>query len=272
MAGNVRPSRFVLLSSALRFVACDPRTTEQPGPDPRLEAEVERTREALEAGPLKAPGTALVWWPSSTAASCAGRAAFGQSMTAGFEPGHVFAVPQMGAAGAGGRARTAGRPGPARSGSDLRRREMLALPEEKLATALAARVDQESGDGWRDYLQQEILDPLAMKSAKPAGRRSADAPRSERRGPGQADGRPAKGARRPHLEAAHPASERSSSSPATATPARASASSSAAKARPSTSSAAAAPATSRSCFVGFVSSGNGAVIFGPSDEVVEGAH
>lgn len=159
----MKPSRCLLLPLLFTFLACDPRTTEQPGPDPRLEAEVERTREALAAGPLKAPDTAVLA-ALVDAGELRWSRGFGKN-EAGFEPGHVFAVPQMAPLVlAVGLERLADQGQPAES--DLRRREMLALPEDQLATALAARVDQESGDGWRGFLQKEIFGPLAMTSAK----------------------------------------------------------------------------------------------------------
>lgn len=260
----MRPSRWSLLPLVFALFACGPRTTEQAGPDPRLEAEVERTREALEAGPLKAPGaSALV--ALVDAGELRWSRAFGPN-AAGFAPGHVFAVPQLlPLVLAVGLERLADQGQPAES--DVRRRELLAEPEEKLAAALAARVDQESGDGWRGYLQKEILDPLAMSSTQlPAGEPPALEASAEDLVKLMVD-----------LQKAH----------AGRTWKRLT--------QKGAQQLLAGDGTSRGLgfelggqgqsryfvrrghsgelafvFVGFVSSGNGAVIFGPSDEVVEG--
>ncbi len=156
----------VFLPLLLALWACDPRTTEQPGADPRIEAEVERTREALETGPLAspsggAPGAAVV-----VALVDGGELrwvrAFGAAQ-AGFTPERVFAVPQLlPLVLAVGLERLADQG----KGTPDEHRDRLALAEDGLAAALAAQLEKESGKSWRAYLEQEIFKPLAMKSAR----------------------------------------------------------------------------------------------------------
>lgn len=160
-----RKTRVFLPLLLLALGACDPRTTEQPGADPRIEAEVERTREALEAGPLAAPSGGA---PSAVVVALVDGGelrwvrAFGPTQ-AGFAPERVFAVPQLlPLVQAVGLERLADQGQGAPSGP----RERLALPEDGLAAALAAQLEKESGQSWRTYLEQEILKPLAMKSAR----------------------------------------------------------------------------------------------------------
>lgn len=153
----------LLLASLL--LACPERTTEQPGPDPRLEAEVDSLGEALAAGPLAAPGATLVValvdegelrWVRPFGHGAGGAPA---------DAAQVFAAPQLAPALlAVGLERLVDQ-GKATL-ADERRAELAALPDEALAAALAAEIEKAAGQSWRAYLQQEILQPLAMQSTR----------------------------------------------------------------------------------------------------------
>lgn len=162
-----RPLPSVLLIAALSglLAACPERTSEQPGPDPFLEAEVDRFATALEGGPLATPGTAVVValvdegelrWARSF-----GRQADGQKL----DPARVFAAPRLAPMLlAVGLERLVDQ-GKA-SLPDERRAELAAQPDDALAAALAAEIEKASGQSWRDYLRQEIVEPLAMTSTR----------------------------------------------------------------------------------------------------------
>ena len=156
-------ARFLLLLLLAGFAsACEPVTTEQAGPDPRLEAEVERLREALAGGPPELAGKPLV-----VALVDSGELrwvrGFGQEAGGGTpDPGRVFAasrlLPTLLAV-ALERLVDQGR----LSLTDARRGELMAATGEAQLTQLIAELEKGAGRGWREALQQEILEPLAMK-------------------------------------------------------------------------------------------------------------
>jgi CubicO group peptidase (beta-lactamase class C family) len=49
---------------------------------------------------------------------------------------------------------------------DEKRRELAALSQSDGGAALAAELEKAAGKSWRDYLQQEILGPLGMANAR----------------------------------------------------------------------------------------------------------
>lgn len=145
------------------LLACDPRTTEQPGPDPRLEAEIANMAEALAAGPLKVAGNQLVIGLVDEG-ELAWVRSFGQQVEGEpWVPEQTFPAPDL--------LPTLLAVGLERlvdqerlSLSDERKRELLGTAP--LASALAAELEKAAGRPWRDYLREEITEPLKMTATR----------------------------------------------------------------------------------------------------------
>lgn len=147
------------------LAACPERTTEQAGPDPFLEAEVDRVATALAEGPLQTPGQAVVIALVDEGELLFSRAFGHQADGSPLDPAQVFAAPQLAPLVlAVGLERLVDQ-GKATL-TDERRAELAALPDEALAAALAAEVEKASGGSWRDYLRKEVLEPLAMTATR----------------------------------------------------------------------------------------------------------
>lgn len=152
-----------LLPLAFALAGCfEPRTTEQPGADPRLEAEVERLREVLVVGPLAAPDAGF-----AIALVDEGELQWTRSFGQGIDAGQAYAVPQLAPL-----LLAVGLERLVDQGKlqlpDEKRRELLAAPNE--AALLAAEIEKAAGKPWREYLRQEILEPLKMaKTSLPEG-------------------------------------------------------------------------------------------------------
>jgi CubicO group peptidase (beta-lactamase class C family) len=153
----------LLLPAALLLAGCfEPRTTEQPGADPRLEAEVERLREALAAGPLAAAGSGV-----GVALVDEGELRWVRSFGQGIDAAASYPVPQLAPL-----VLAVGLERLVDQGRlhlpDERRRELLAAPDE--AALLAAEIEKAAGKPWREYLRKEIVGPLKMaKTSLPEG-------------------------------------------------------------------------------------------------------
>lgn len=154
---------FCCLTLAFLLLACDPRTTEQPGLDPRLEAEVANMAEALAAGPLKVAGNQLLIGLVDEG-ELAWVRTFGQQVEGEpWVPEQAFPVPDL--------LPTVLAVGLERlvdqerlSLTDERKRELLGTAPP--APALAAEIEKAAGRPWRDYLREEITDPLKMTATR----------------------------------------------------------------------------------------------------------
>ncbi len=161
------PISLLALPALLGLLACDPRTTEKPGLDPRLEAEVDRLATAFEASPLgpKVPPlvVALVdegelQWVRPFGQDSLEGAGEGKKLAAD----QVFKVPQLlPMVVAVGLERLIDQGQLTLTGE--RRSELLAKADPALWTA---ELEKAAGQSWRTYLQQEIFNPLEMKSTQ----------------------------------------------------------------------------------------------------------
>ena len=151
------------------LLACDPRTTEQPGLDPRLEAEVANMAEALAAGPLKVAGNQLLIGLVDEG-ELAWVRTFGQQVEGEpWVPEQAFPAPDL--------LPTVLAVGLERlvdqerlSLTDARRLELLGPGGSTAAEVMAAELEKAAGRPWQDYLREEITDPLKMTATRfPAG-------------------------------------------------------------------------------------------------------